>query len=50
MLLAIAYSYLASGFIGLAITRFRHRGGSSSQIPADTDQPSVPDHRDSAAG
>ncbi len=26
-LVVIAYSYLASGFIGLAITRFKHRGG-----------------------
>jgi len=49
-LVAIAYSYLASGFIGLAITRFRRRGGSSSQPVAEADQPSVPDHRDTAAG
>src|SRR5947207_2851159 len=27
MLVAMAYSYLASAFVGLAITRFRHRGG-----------------------
>jgi CDP-diacylglycerol--serine O-phosphatidyltransferase len=27
VLVLIAYSYLASAFIGLAITRFRHRGG-----------------------
>lgn len=50
MLVVIAYSYLASGFIGLAITRFRRRGASSSQGAVETGQPSVPDHRDSAAG
>jgi CDP-diacylglycerol---serine O-phosphatidyltransferase len=26
-LVAMAYSYLASAFVGMAITRFRHRGG-----------------------
>ena len=26
-LVAMAYSYLASAFIGMAITRFKHRGG-----------------------
>jgi CDP-diacylglycerol--serine O-phosphatidyltransferase len=50
MLVVIAYSYLASGFIGLAITRFRRRGVSSSQAAIDVAQPSLPDHRDSAAG
>jgi CDP-diacylglycerol---serine O-phosphatidyltransferase len=50
ILLAIAYSYLASGFIGLAISRFRRRGASSSQAAVEADQPSVPDHRDSATG
>ena len=44
-LVVIAYSYLASGFIGLAITRFKHRGG----VPvADADRPAA-DHRDTAA-
>ena len=32
VLVVLAYSYLMSGFIGLAITRFRHRGG---RIPPD---------------
>src|SRR5437773_3242536 len=27
LLVALAYSYLASAFIGMAIARFRHRGG-----------------------
>jgi CDP-diacylglycerol--serine O-phosphatidyltransferase len=50
MLLDIAYSYLASGFIGWAIGRFRRRGASSSPGAVETDQPAVPDRRDSAAG
>jgi CDP-diacylglycerol---serine O-phosphatidyltransferase len=48
-LVAIAYSYLASGFIGLAISRFRRRGGSSSPGAAETEQPAMPERRDSAA-
>src|SRR5438876_2091684 len=46
MLVAMAYSYLASAFIGLAITRFRHRG----RVPA-TGAESEPasDRRHSAA-
>ena len=44
-LVAIAYSYLASGFIGLALTRFRHRGA----VPAaGVHQPDT-DRRDTAA-
>jgi CDP-diacylglycerol--serine O-phosphatidyltransferase len=48
VLVAIAYSYLASGFIGLAVTRFKHRGGRG----ADTQQPSAGQsaERDTAAG
>jgi hypothetical protein len=49
-LVVIAYGYLASGFIGLAITRFRRRGASSSPGAMEADQPAVPDRRDSAAG
>jgi CDP-diacylglycerol--serine O-phosphatidyltransferase len=37
VLVAIAYTYLASAFIGLAITRFRHRGG----VPIDAPRTSV---------
>ena len=44
-LVVIAYSYLASGFIGLAITRFKHRGGVAA---TDVPQHDV-DLRDSAA-
>ena len=42
LLVALAYSYLASAFIGMAIARFRHRGGrvlageSPAQQPAST--------------
>jgi CDP-diacylglycerol--serine O-phosphatidyltransferase len=50
ILLVIAYSYLASGFIGLAIGRFRRRGPSPSQSAAEAEEPSAPAHRDSAAG
>jgi CDP-diacylglycerol--serine O-phosphatidyltransferase len=46
MLVAMAYSYLASAFIGLAITRFRHRG----RVPfADAESQQSSDHRDTAA-
>ncbi len=46
MLVAMAYSYLASAFVGMAITRFRHRG----RLPAaDAESEPVADHRDSAA-
>jgi CDP-diacylglycerol--serine O-phosphatidyltransferase len=52
MLVVIAYGYLASGFIGWAISRLRRRGASSTQAAAavEGDRPVVPDHRDSAAG
>lgn len=49
-LLAIAYSYLASGFIGMAITRFKRRGAGAPGHAGD--QPAASsnaDHRDSAA-
>jgi CDP-diacylglycerol--serine O-phosphatidyltransferase len=46
VLVVMAYSYLASAFVGMAITRFKHRGGRG----ADTDA-NVPhaEPRDSAA-
>ena len=50
VLVAMAYAYLASGFIGLAITRFKHRDGrgvAADTHPSSTSQPSP---RDSAAG
>ena len=50
MLVVMAYSYLASAFIGLAITRFRHRGAASAQAAVEAEQPSAPDQRDTAAG
>ena len=46
-LLVIAYSYLSSAFIGMAITRFRHRDAAGT--PAASDPP-VGNQRDSAAG
>ena len=45
-LVAMAYSYLASAFIGLAISRFRHRG---AHAPAGADPRAEADRRDSAA-
>jgi CDP-diacylglycerol--serine O-phosphatidyltransferase len=49
VLVAMAYTYLASGFVGLALTRFQHRGG---RVPVPGSQtPAADDHdRDSAAG
>jgi CDP-diacylglycerol--serine O-phosphatidyltransferase len=46
ILVTMAYSYLLSAFIGLAITRFRHRG----RVPAaDAQSEHSSDHRDTAA-
>jgi CDP-diacylglycerol---serine O-phosphatidyltransferase len=39
VLVVMAYSYLASGFVELAVTRFRHRGG--RMPPVDSPQPSI---------
>jgi CDP-diacylglycerol---serine O-phosphatidyltransferase len=50
VLVAMAYAYLASGFIGLAITRFRHRGGRGAAADAQPSSTSQPPARDSAAG
>ena len=51
MLVVMAYSYLASAFIGMAITRFKHRGGTTPQPAPEAEQPpAISDHRDSAAG
>jgi CDP-diacylglycerol--serine O-phosphatidyltransferase len=50
VLVVMAYTYLASAFIGQAISRIRHRGGSAepSQIPLPTpvssSEPSSPPH------
>jgi hypothetical protein len=45
-LVAIAYSYLASAFIGMAITRFKHRGAAAHPI---SEKQSDDDQRNSAA-
>jgi CDP-diacylglycerol---serine O-phosphatidyltransferase len=52
MLVVMAYSYLASAFVGMAIARFRPRGGVvAPQAAAEAEPPSaIPEHRDSAAG
>ena len=47
MLVAIAYVYLASAFVGLAITRFRHRGERGGDSAAAVPAGSI--DRDSAA-
>ena len=49
MLVLIAYSYLASAFVGLALSRLRHRGGQSIAEPAQPAIVDANDRRDSAA-
>jgi CDP-diacylglycerol--serine O-phosphatidyltransferase len=46
VLVVMAYSYLASAFIGMAISRIRHRGGQT----AEAAPPERVESRDSAAG
>jgi CDP-diacylglycerol--serine O-phosphatidyltransferase len=43
VLVALSYSYLASAFIGLAVTRFRHRGGRGAEHLAAPDEPGARD-------
>jgi CDP-diacylglycerol--serine O-phosphatidyltransferase len=47
VLVVMAYSYLASAFVGMAITRFKHRGARGEVSPAAHAEESAP--RDSAA-
>jgi CDP-diacylglycerol--serine O-phosphatidyltransferase len=47
VLVGMAYTYLASAFIGMAVTRFQHRGG---RVPAPPNQSPAENHRDTAAG
>ncbi len=49
VLVVMAYSYLASAFVGLAITRFRHRGGRAPAIDASQSTPDTEHPRDTAA-
>ena len=43
VLVVMAYSYLASAFIGIAITRLRHRGGAAiAHRPTDDSRRSAP--------
>lgn len=51
VLVFMAYSYLASAFIGMAITRLRHRGGHAGQSDSTAPADAHPDQqaRDSAA-
>ena len=54
VLVAMAYSYLASAFIGMLITRFKHRGGrgqpaADGSLPASSTIAGEPPARDSAA-
>ncbi len=64
VLVGLAYTYLASAFIGMAISRIRHRGapgsaedaaappssGSADEAPAPAVRPVTTEHRDRAAG
>jgi CDP-diacylglycerol--serine O-phosphatidyltransferase len=45
ILAAIAYTYLASAFIGLAWSRFRRRGPEPAREPERPDMPQLPDLR-----
>jgi CDP-diacylglycerol--serine O-phosphatidyltransferase len=38
VLVVLAYSYLASGFIGMAITRFKHRGQEGQERPEEREK------------
>jgi CDP-diacylglycerol--serine O-phosphatidyltransferase len=49
VLVAMAYTYLSSAFIGMAITRFQHRGG-RVPVPANQSPAGEQNDRDSAAG
>jgi CDP-diacylglycerol--serine O-phosphatidyltransferase len=48
VLVVMAYTYLASAFIGMAITRFKHRGAHPADVAA-TPAPDEAEPRDSAA-
>jgi hypothetical protein len=39
VLVVLAYTYLASAFVGMAITRFRHRGGRQTAGEPAAEQP-----------
>jgi CDP-diacylglycerol--serine O-phosphatidyltransferase len=43
VLVAMSYAYLASAFIGMAVTRFRHRGGHASFEPSISPAPPTRD-------
>jgi hypothetical protein len=51
VLVVLAYAYLASAFVGLAITRFRKRGAAlrSEEPPAVTTEGTASDVLDRAA-
>jgi CDP-diacylglycerol--serine O-phosphatidyltransferase len=52
VLVVMAYTYLASGFVGLAITRFKHRGGRGGAVvePAPAQDAAAPPARRSGGG
>ena len=43
VLVALSYAYLASAFIGMAVTRFRHRGGRAASEPSVSPTPHARD-------
>jgi CDP-diacylglycerol--serine O-phosphatidyltransferase len=49
MLVLIAYGYLASAFLGMAITRFKRHGGAGAPGTPDAGEQPSTDRRDSAA-
>ena len=51
VLVVAAYAYLVSGFIELAVTRFKHRGGGvSQQSPVTSRQPEVTSRKSPSSG
>jgi CDP-diacylglycerol--serine O-phosphatidyltransferase len=50
VLVLLAYSYLASAFIGMAISRFRHRGGRGLSDRGDHGEPTAAPSRDTSIG
>jgi CDP-diacylglycerol--serine O-phosphatidyltransferase len=50
VLVAAAYTYLASAFIGLALSRLRHRGGRPQAPAGQAEQPPARDRRSGMAG
>jgi hypothetical protein len=49
VLVVMAYSYLASAFVGMTVARFRHRGGAATPARPDVAPADDRPTRDTAA-